>query len=353
MPLPAFMRVADFYFDLPKSLIARYPLERRTDSRLLLLDGQSGAIRHQRFTELPQQLKAGDLLVLNDTKVIAARLFGHKTSGGRVEILLERLLDERHALVQMRSSKTPKAGSLIALDGGAQVRLLARHNALFELEFDREILPLLEQAGQMPLPPYLEREAEALDKQRYQTVYATHPGAVAAPTAGLHFDQPLLTQLKSQGIATAYVTLHVGAGTFSPVRSEQVQAHQMHSERYVVGQALVDAVAACRARGGRVVAVGTTCARALESVALSGELRAQQGETDIFLYPGRRFHVVDRLLTNFHLPGSTLLMLVAAFAGYRNCMQAYQVAIAEQYRFFSYGDVMLISRNPNPDAPAD
>jgi len=347
------MRVADFYFDLPKSLIARYPLKRRTDSRLLLLDGQSGAVQHQRFTELPQQLKAGDLLVLNDTKVIAARLLGHKTSGGRVEILLERLLDDRRALVQLRSSKTPKAGSLIRLGGGTEARLLARHNALFELEFNQAILPLLEQAGQIPLPPYLEREAEVLDGERYQTVYATHPGAVAAPTAGLHFDQALLAKLKSQGVESARVTLHVGAGTFSPVRSEQVEQHQMHSERFEVSQALVDAVAACRARGGRVIAVGTTCARALESAALSGKLRAQQGETDIFLYPGRRFHVVDRLLTNFHLPGSTLLMLVAAFAGYRNCMQAYQVAIAEQYRFFSYGDAMLISRNPNADAPAD
>jgi len=345
------MRVADFYFDLPKSLIARYPLQRRTDSRLLLLDGQSGAMRHQHFAELPQFLKAGDLLVLNDTKVIAARLFGHKASGGRVEILLERLLDERRALVQMRSSKTPKVGSLITLDGGGQMRMLARHNALFELEFDQAILPLLEQAGQMPLPPYLEREAEALDDERYQTVYAEHPGAVAAPTAGLHFDQALLAKLKSQGVESACVTLHVGAGTFSPVRSEQVEAHQMHSERYAVSQALVDAVTACRARGGRVIAVGTTCARALESAALTGELRAQQGETNIFLYPGRRFAVVDRLLTNFHLPGSTLLMLVAAFAGYRNCMQAYQAAVAEQYRFFSYGDAMLISRNPNPDLP--
>ncbi|KXU34640.1 S-adenosylmethionine:tRNA ribosyltransferase-isomerase [Ventosimonas gracilis] len=347
------MRVADFYFDLPKSLIARYPLKRRTDSRLLLLDGRSGAVQHQRFTELPQQLKAGDLLVLNDTKVIAARLFGHKTSGGRVEILLERLLDDRRALVQLRSSKTPKAGSLIRLGGGTEARLLSRHNALFELEFNQAILPLLEQAGQIPLPPYLEREAEVLDGERYQTVYATHPGAVAAPTAGLHFDQALLAKLKSQGVESARVTLHVGAGTFSPVRSEQVEQHQMHSERFEVSQALVDAVAACRARGGRVIAVGTTCARALESAALSGKLRAQQGETDIFLYPGRRFHVVDKLLTNFHLPGSTLLMLVAAFAGYRNCMQAYQVAIAEQYRFFSYGDAMLISRNPNADAPAD
>jgi len=345
------MRVADFNFDLPKSLIARYPLEKRTDSRLLLLDGESGAIQHQPFAQLPQQLKAGDLLILNNTKVIAARLFGRKASGGRVEILLERLLDERRALVQMRSSKTPKAGSLIALDGGGEVRLLSRHEALFELEFDQAILPLLEQAGQMPLPPYLEREAEALDLERYQTVYAEHPGAVAAPTAGLHFDQQLLAQLKSQGVESATVTLHVGAGTFSPIRSEQVEEHRMHSERFEVSQALVDAVAACRARGGQVIAVGTTCARALESAALEGTLRAQQGETNIFIYPGRRFNVVDRLLTNFHLPGSTLLMLVAAFAGYRNCMQAYQTAIEQQYRFFSYGDAMLISRNPNPDAP--
>jgi len=347
------MRVADFSFDLPKSLIARYPLEKRTDSRLLLLDGSSGQIQHQQFAQLPQQLKAGDLLVLNDTKVIAARLFGHKESGGRVEILLERLLDERRALVQMRSSKTPKAGSLIKLDGGGQVRLLARHEALFELEFEQAILPLLEYAGQMPLPPYLERKAEALDLERYQTVYAKHPGAVAAPTAGLHFDQALLAQLNSQGVQTAQVTLHVGAGTFSPVRSEQVEQHEMHSERFEVSQSLVDAVNACRARGGRVVAVGTTCARALESAALDGNLRAQQGETRIFLYPGRRFNVVDVLLTNFHLPGSTLLMLVSAFAGYKNCMQAYQVAIRQQYRFFSYGDAMLISKNPSPDAPPD
>jgi len=345
------MRVADFYFDLPKSLIARYPPAQRTDSRLLLLDGESGAMQHRHFAQLPQHLRAGDLLVLNDTKVIAARLFGRKESGGKVEILLERLLDERRALAQLRSSKTPRAGSLILLDGGAQVRMLARQGELFELEFDRAILPLLEQSGEVPLPPYLGRKAQALDLERYQTVFAEHPGAVAAPTAGLHFDRKLLAQLQSQGMAVAYITLHVGAGTFSPVRSEQVEAHKMHSERFVVGQALVDAVAACRARGGRVVAVGTTCARALESAAASGHLRAQQGETDIFLYPGRRFHVVDRLLTNFHLPGSTLLMLVAAFAGYRHCMQAYQAAVAGQYRFFSYGDAMLISRNPHPDAP--
>ncbi|WP_145249691.1 tRNA preQ1(34) S-adenosylmethionine ribosyltransferase-isomerase QueA [Pseudomonas oryzihabitans] len=345
------MHVADFHFDLPESLIARHPLAERRGSRLLVLDGPSGELSHRHFADLLGYLRPGDLMVFNDTRVIPARLFGQKASGGKLEILVERVLDEERVLAHVRSSKSPKPGSRILIDGGAEAEMVARHEALFELKFAEPVLPLLERVGHMPLPPYIDRPDEAEDRERYQTVYARNAGAVAAPTAGLHFDEPLLEAIRAKGVATAFVTLHVGAGTFQPVRVERIEDHHMHREWLQVDQAVVDAVTACRARGGRVIAVGTTSVRSLESAARDGELKAFAGETDIFLYPGRPFHVVDALVTNFHLPESTLLMLVSAFAGYRETMAAYATAVAEGYRFFSYGDAMFITRNPGAQGP--
>ncbi|MBA1260907.1 tRNA preQ1(34) S-adenosylmethionine ribosyltransferase-isomerase QueA [Pseudomonas oryzihabitans] len=345
------MHVADFHFDLPESLIARHPLAERRGSRLLVLDGPSGELSHRHFADLLGYLRPGDLMVFNDTRVIPARLFGQKASGGKLEILVERVLDEERVLAHVRSSKSPKPGGRILIDGGAEAEMVARHEALFELKFAEPVLPLLERVGHMPLPPYIDRPDEAEDRERYQTVYARNAGAVAAPTAGLHFDEPLLDAIRAKGVATAFVTLHVGAGTFQPVRVERIEDHHMHREWLQVDQAVVDAVAACRARGGRVIAVGTTSVRSLESAARDGELKAFAGETDIFLYPGRPFHVVDALVTNFHLPESTLLMLVSAFAGYRETMAAYATAVAEGYRFFSYGDAMFITRNPGAQGP--
>lgn len=345
------MHVADFHFDLPESLIARHPLAERRGSRLLVLDGPSGELSHRHFADLLGYLRPGDLMVFNDTRVIPARLFGQKTSGGKLEILVERVLDEERVLAHVRSSKSPKPGGRILIDGGAEAEMVARREALFELKFAEPVLPLLERVGHMPLPPYIDRPDEAEDRERYQTVYARNAGAVAAPTAGLHFDEPLLDAIRAKGVATAFVTLHVGAGTFQPVRVERIEDHHMHREWLQVDQAVVDAVAACRARGGRVIAVGTTSVRSLESAARDGELKAFAGETDIFLYPGRPFHVVDALVTNFHLPESTLLMLVSAFAGYRETMAAYATAVAEGYRFFSYGDAMFITRNPGAQGP--
>jgi len=345
------MHVADFHFDLPESLIARHPLAERRGSRLLVLDGPSGELNHRHFADLLGYLRPGDLMVFNDTRVIPARLFGQKASGGKLEILVERVLDEERVLAHVRSSKSPKSGSRILIDGGAEAEMVARHEALFELKFAEPVLPLLERVGHMPLPPYIDRPDEAEDRERYQTVYARNAGAVAAPTAGLHFDEPLLEAIRAKGVATAFVTLHVGAGTFQPVRVERIEDHHMHREWLQVDQSVVDAVAACRARGGRVIAVGTTSVRSLESAARDGELKAFAGETDIFLYPGRPFHVVDALVTNFHLPESTLLMLVSAFAGYRETMAAYATAVAEGYRFFSYGDAMFITRNPGAQGP--
>ncbi|UVE19772.1 tRNA preQ1(34) S-adenosylmethionine ribosyltransferase-isomerase QueA [Pseudomonas sp. LS44] len=347
------MRVADFNFELPEALIARHPLAERRASRLLVLDGESGELRHRQFTDLLDYLNPGDLMVFNDTRVIPARLFGHKESGGKLEILVERVLDTHRVLAHVRASKAPKPGSLIKLDGGGSAAMLARHEALFELRFSEEVLPLLERVGHMPLPPYIDRPDEAADRERYQTVYAERAGAVAAPTAGLHFDQDLLESIRAKGIATAFVTLHVGAGTFQPVRVERIEDHHMHREWLEVSQDVVDAVAACRQRGGRVIAVGTTSVRSLESAARDGVLKAFSGDTDIFIYPGRPFHVVDALVTNFHLPESTLLMLVSAFAGYPQTMAAYAAAVAEGYRFFSYGDAMFITRNPAPCGPEE
>ncbi|GBL54068.1 s-adenosylmethionine--tRNA ribosyltransferase-isomerase [Pseudomonas citronellolis] len=347
------MRVADFHFDLPEALIARHPLAERRASRLLVLDGPSGALSHRHFADLLEYLRPGDLMVFNNTRVIPARLFGQKESGGKLEILVERVLDRRRVLAHVRSSKSPKPGSKILIDGGAEAQMLQRHDALFELGFAEDVLPLLERVGHMPLPPYIDRPDEAADRERYQTVYAERAGAVAAPTAGLHFDEGLLAAIREKGVDTAFVTLHVGAGTFQPVRVEKIEDHHMHSEWLEVGQDVVDAVAACRARGGRVIAVGTTSVRSLESAARDGQLKPFSGDTDIFLYPGRPFHVVDALVTNFHLPESTLLMLVSAFAGYPQTMAAYAAAVEHEYRFFSYGDAMFITRNPAPRGPED
>ncbi|AYF88247.1 tRNA preQ1(34) S-adenosylmethionine ribosyltransferase-isomerase QueA [Pseudomonas sp. JS3066] len=347
------MRVADFHFELPEALIARHPLAERRASRLLVLNGESGALSHRHFSDLLEYLRPGDLMVFNNTRVIPARLFGQKASGGRLEILVERVLDSHRVLAHVRSSKSPKPGSILQIDGGGEAEMVARHDALFELKFAEEVLPLLDRVGHMPLPPYIDRPDEDADRERYQTVYARHAGAVAAPTAGLHFDQDLLEAISAKGVASAFVTLHVGAGTFQPVRVERIEDHHMHREWLEVGQDVVEAVAACRARGGRVVAVGTTSVRSLESAARDGLLKAFSGDTDIFLYPGRPFHVVDALVTNFHLPESTLLMLVSAFAGYPETMAAYAAAVEQGYRFFSYGDAMFITRNPAPRGPED
>nr|WP_010133430.1 tRNA preQ1(34) S-adenosylmethionine ribosyltransferase-isomerase QueA [Microbulbifer agarilyticus] len=344
------MQRQDFYFDLPESLIAKAPTAERRGSRLLCLDGTSGALDHRQFADLPDLIAPGDLLVFNDTRVIPARLFGQKASGGKLEILIERVLDEHRALAHVRSSKSPKPGSDILLEDGTVLKMVARHDALFELEFPQEgALAVLERLGHMPLPPYIDREDTETDKERYQTVYSRNAGAVAAPTAGLHFDDEMIQALRDKGVDTAFVTLHVGAGTFQPVRVDDINTHKMHSEILDVSDEVCDAVKACRARGGKVVAVGTTSVRALESAAAGGQLMPTQGETEIFIYPGYEFRVVDRLITNFHLPESTLLMLVSAFAGYHNAMHAYRQAVAEKYRFFSYGDAMLIERNPAVD----
>lgn len=347
------MRVADFRFDLPSSLIARHPLPERRASRLLALDGPSGALAHGRFADLLGHLQPEDLLVFNDTRVIPARLWGNKFSGGRVEVLIERLMDERRALAHVRASKSPKVGGRLLLDGGGQAEVVGRQDDLFQLRFDEALLPLLERVGHVPLPPYIDRPDEGSDRERYQTVYARHAGAVAAPTAGLHFDKAMLQSLRDKGLETAFVTLHVGAGTFQPVRAQRVREHRMHSEWLQVDAAVVDAVRRCKARGGRVVAVGTTSVRSLESAARGGVLQPFAGDTDIFIYPGYEFRVVDALVTNFHLSESSLLMLVCAFAGHRQTLAAYREAVREGYRFFSYGDAMFITRNPDAQGPGE
>lgn len=345
------MRRADFFYSLPEELIADRPLPRRGASRMLALDGATGALADLAFDDLGSLVRPGDLLVLNDTRVLPARLRGRKASGGACELLLERLLDERRFLAQARASKGLKPGARIALPGGATAVALARHGDLHELELDREALPYFEAEGSVPLPPYVAREPDAADRERYQTVYAEVPGAVAAPTAGLHFDRAMLSALERSGVASARVTLHVGAGTFMPLRAETLEGHRMHAERIRVPPACVEAVAAARARGGRVVAVGTTVVRALESAAAGGALASCDGETGLFIRPGYRFRVVDALLTNFHLPESTLLVLVSAFAGREPVLAAYHHAIAARYRFFSYGDAMFVT--PDPAALAE
>ncbi|MFL1452917.1 tRNA preQ1(34) S-adenosylmethionine ribosyltransferase-isomerase QueA [Marinobacter sp. GN3S48] len=339
------MNVSDFHFDLPDELIARYPLKERSASRLLSLDGLSGETRHLRFTDLPDLLQPGDLLVFNDTRVIPARLFGQKETGGQVEVLVERVLGEREILAHVRASKALKEGQKVLLEDGTALRMTGRDDALFHLfcDSDEVILDVLDRIGHMPLPPYVDRPDESSDRERYQTVYAREAGAVAAPTAGLHFDERLLATLKERGVDVAWVTLHVGAGTFQPVRVERIEDHIMHSEVAHVPEATVEAVKRTRARGGRVVAVGTTSVRSLESATRGGVLRPFRGETDIFIHPGYRFQAVDAMVTNFHLPESTLIMLVSAFAGYNNVMAAYAEAVREKYRFFSYGDAMFIT----------
>ncbi len=336
------MRRADFHYDLPPDLIAQIPLARRSASRLLVLDGRDGSVQDWRFAELPQLLRAGDLLVLNDTRVVHARLRAQKQSGGRVELLLERALDANRALFQARSSKQLRDGMELTLAGGGKARVLASREDLVEVEFAEPLLDYLARHGEVPLPPYIDRPPTEADLERYQTVFARTDGAVAAPTAGLHFDEALLQELAAAGIEQTRITLHVGAGTFQPVRVDDLDAHRMHSERAEIGSQACDAIAATRALQGRVVAVGTTVVRSLETAASGGQMRPYQGETTLFIRPGYVFRVVDLLITNFHLPESTLLMLVCAFGGYANVMRAYAHAIRERYRFFSYGDVMLV-----------
>lgn len=347
------MHVSDFNFELPDELIARYPKTERTASRLLQLNGNSGELTDRTFKDVLEIVQPGDLLVFNNTRVIPARMFGRKASGGKLEVLVERMLDEHTILAHVRCSKPPKPGTELFLgeNDEFQAEMVARHDALFEIRFTSAtaVLDILNTIGHMPLPPYIDRPDEDADKERYQTVYNKKPGAVAAPTAGLHFDNPLLEQIKAKGVEFAYVTLHVGAGTFQPVRVDDVENHHMHSEYVEVPQEVVDAIQATRARGGRIIAVGTTSVRSLESAAQDAlkkgtELVPFFGDTEIFIYPGYEYQLVDCLITNFHLPESTLIMLVSAFAGYDHTMAAYHHAVAEKYRFFSYGDAMFISK---------
>ncbi len=345
------MQVSDFNFALPDELIARYPMPERTGSRLLKLDGASGQLEHGRFMDVLELLHPGDLLVFNNTRVIPARLFGQKASGGKLEVLVERILDKQSVLAHVRASKAPKPGTLLQFEQGIEATMVARHDALFELHFagDQGVIAILEAVGHMPLPPYIDRPDEQADKERYQTVYNAKPGAVAAPTAGLHFDEQMLAALREKGVEFAFVTLHVGAGTFQPVRVDHIEDHHMHKEYVEVPEVVVQQIAATRQRGGRVVAVGTTSVRSLESAARASqqqgtELAAFYGDTDIFIFPGYQFQVVDALITNFHLPESTLIMLVSAFAGYEHVMAAYKAAVSEGYRFFSYGDAMFVTR---------
>ena len=340
------MKLSDFDYALPPELIAQLPAAERSASRLLHLDGARGIYRDREFRDLHGLVDAGDVVVMNDTRVIKARLTGRKQSGGQVEVLIERVLDHERTLAQVRASKSPRAGTRLLLAHGAVAEVLGRQGEFFELRFTDcdDVFALLERSGSVPLPPYIEHEPDASDDARYQTVYARNPGAVAAPTAGLHFDNALLAALKARGVELAWLTLHVGAGTFQPVRVENLAEHTMHAERYTLPQPTVDAIAAARAAGRKIIAVGTTTLRALESASASGELRAGSAETRLFIVPGYRFRVVDRLITNFHLPRSTLLMLVCAFAGTDNIGRAYRHAVKSRYRFFSYGDAMLIER---------
>lgn len=343
------MQRSDFHYDLPDELIAQFPTGQRRDSRLLHLAGGDAAPVDRLFVDLPSLLRPGDLLVFNDTRVMRARLYGHKESGGRVELLIERVLEPGLGLAHIRASKSPRAGGRIQLDGGGVLEIRGRREDLFVVASpDAELHELMRRSGHMPLPPYINRDDQALDEERYQTVYSQREGAVAAPTAGLHFDRAMLERLDAMGVERACVTLHVGAGTFRPVRVERLEDHVMHSEYVEVGPEVCQQVQAARARGGRVVAVGTTSVRSLESAFREGELRPFYGDTRLFITPGYRFRGVDALVTNFHLPESTLLMLVAAFSGYERIMAAYRHAVAQRYRFFSYGDAMFLERSAGP-----
>jgi len=347
------MQVSDFNFELPDELIARYPKAERSASRLLQLNGNSGEVADGTFKDVLSLVNKCDLLVFNNTRVIPARMFGRKATGGKIEVLVERMLDEHSVLAHVRSSKAPKPGAelLLGEQDQYQAEMVARHDALFEIRFksDKVVLDILNDIGHMPLPPYIDRPDEDADKERYQTVYNEKPGAVAAPTAGLHFDDELMAAIKAKGAEFAYVTLHVGAGTFQPVRVDNIHDHHMHAEYVEVTQDVIDAIQKTKARGGRVIAVGTTSVRSLESAAQSAlkngtELVPFFDDTEIFIYPGYEYQLIDCLITNFHLPESTLIMLVSAFAGYDNVMAAYQHAVQEKYRFFSYGDAMFISK---------
>jgi len=333
--------LSDFDFELPQELIAQFPLPERSASRLLHVDGDT--LRDRTFTDIADLLAPGDLLVFNDTRVLKARFYGAKETGGKIEVLVERVLDNRTVLAQVRSSKAPQKGTVLRLADAFDVTVGERAGEFFTLSFPGDVFDLIEAHGRLPLPPYIEHAADSVDEQRYQTVYAREPGAVAAPTAGLHFDQALLERLREKGVHFAYVTLHVGAGTFQPVRTENLAEHKMHSEWYTIPQETVDAVRAVKAAGRNVIAVGTTSMRALESASQSGQLEAGSRDTNLFITPGYTFKTVDRLITNFHLPKSTLLMLVSAFAGYERIRTAYAHAIRQRYRFFSYGDAMLLT----------
>lgn len=338
------MQLSDFDFNLPEELIARYPLPERSASRLLVLNRQTGAIAHHQFRDLPELLQPHDLLVFNNSKVIPARLFGTKITGGKVEFLIERVLEKQHVLAHVKTSKKLHPGAIVNLDQHYQIEVIIKNDDLYELKFltEEPIFSILEKIGHVPLPPYLQRKDEILDRKRYQTIYAEPPGSVAAPTAGLHFDDALFQALSKKQIEKTYVTLHVGAGTFQPVRVETITEHKMHAEYVEVTAAVCEAIRKCQQQQGKVIAVGTTSVRSLETAAQGGNLAPFAGETSIFIYPGYQFQCVNALITNFHLPKSSLLMLVSAFAGYKNIMHAYQVAIQEHYRFYSYGDAMLI-----------
>jgi S-adenosylmethionine:tRNA ribosyltransferase-isomerase len=339
--------VSDFDFLLPDELIAQYPAQNRTDSCLLCVDGKTGEHHERCFADLGQVLLPGDLLVLNDTRVVKARLIGHKITGGRVELLLERVLDESRVLAFLKASNAPRPGAKLVFNGVYEATVLRRIGAFYELQIcgPSGVTEVLQECGAIPLPPYIRRKAEKLDVERYQTVYARASGAVAAPTAGLHFDEPLLSALRAQGVQLAFITLHVGAGTFQPVRAEDLRQHRLHSEYMEVSNAVCQQVEAVQRQGGRVIAVGTTVVRALESAADGYRMHPFKGETDLFIYPGYRFRCVDAMITNFHLPRSSLLMLVCAFAGHHNVLRAYHYAITHCLRFYSYGDAMFVTRS--------
>ena len=338
------MKRTDFQYELPSELIAQSPLEKRSASRLLCHERKTGQLDDKHFADLPALLNKGDLLVFNNTKVIPARLFATKPTGGRVEILVERLLNQQQCLAQLRASKSPKPDGVLILENGSELRVMGRKGSFFHLEsVSVDLMDVLQTQGHMPLPPYITREDTDFDRQRYQTVFAETPGAVAAPTAGLHFDRDLLERIKDRGVQSTTVTLHVGAGTFQPVRVDRIEDHEMHAEWLEVTRSTCEAIEAARARGGRVVAVGTTAVRSLETAAQSGSLKPFTGDSRIFIYPPFEFKAVDAIITNFHLPESTLLMLVSAFAGREQMLSTYRHAVENRYRFFSYGDAMLIS----------